>query len=52
MQLNRLKALKLIQLLDWSIKNPETGRMIKIKSALAYDVKSKVFQAAQHTLKK
>ena len=34
------------------MKNPETGRMIKIKSALGYDEKSKVFQAAQRTLKK
>ena len=38
--------------LDKTIKNPETGRMIKIKSALGYDEKSKVFQAAQRTLKK
>ena len=38
--------------LEKTIKNPETGRMIKIKSALGYDAKSKVFQAAQRTLKK
>jgi FMN phosphatase YigB (HAD superfamily) len=38
--------------LEKTIKNPETGRMIKMKSALGYDVKSKVFQAAQRTLKK
>jgi hypothetical protein len=38
--------------LEKTIKNPETGRMIKIKSALGYDEKSKVFQAAQRTLKK
>jgi hypothetical protein len=36
--------------LEKTIKNPETGRMIKIKSALGYDEKSKVFQAAQRTL--
>ena len=38
--------------LEKTIKNPETGRMIKMKSALGYDTKSKVFQAAQRTLKK
>jgi hypothetical protein len=38
--------------LEKTIKNPETGRMIKMKSALGYDEKSKVFQAAQRTLKK
>lgn len=37
--------------LEKTIKNPETGRMIKIKSALAYDKKSKAFQAAQRSLK-
>jgi len=38
--------------LEKTIKNPETGRMIKMKSALGYNEKSKVFQAAQRTLKK
>jgi hypothetical protein len=38
--------------LEKTIKNPETGRMIKIKSALGYDEKSKAYQAAQRSLKK
>lgn len=38
--------------LDKKVKNPDTGREIKIKSALGYDTKSKVYQAAQRLLKK
>jgi hypothetical protein len=38
--------------LNKTIKNPDTGRTIKIKSALGYDKKSKVFQAATNLIKK
>lgn len=38
--------------LDKKVKNPDTGREIKVKSALGYDTKSKVYQAAQRLLKK
>jgi hypothetical protein len=38
--------------LDKKVKNPDTGREIKLKSALGYDTKSKVYQAAQRLLKK
>jgi hypothetical protein len=38
--------------LDKKIKNPETGKMIKIKSALQYDKSSKAHKAAEFALKK
>lgn len=38
--------------LDKTIKNPETGRKIKIKSALAYDKDSKAYRVAANALKK
>lgn len=38
--------------LDKKIKNPETNRMIKLKSALHYDKKAKVYQSAVDLLKK
>ena len=38
--------------LDKTIKNPETGRKIKIKSALAYDKDSKAYRVAVNALKK
>jgi len=38
--------------LDKKIKNPETGKMIKIKSALQYDKTSKAHKAAEFALKK
>ena len=38
--------------LDKKIKNPETGKMIKIKSALHYDKDTKAYKAAQFALKK
>jgi hypothetical protein len=37
--------------LDKKIKNPETGKMIKIKSALQYDKTSKAHKAAKFALK-
>jgi len=38
--------------LDKKVKNPETGKMIKISSALKYDKDTKAFKAAQFALKK
>jgi phosphoglycolate phosphatase-like HAD superfamily hydrolase len=38
--------------LDKKIKNPETGKMIKIKSALQYDKSSKAHKAAEFALQK
>ena len=38
--------------LNQTIKNPDTGRTIKVKSALGYDKQSKVFKAAQNLVKK
>ena len=37
--------------LDKKVKNPETGKMIKIKSALHYDKDTKAYKAAQFALK-
>jgi hypothetical protein len=43
------KLMKLLpkDMLDKTIKNPSTGNMIKVKSALAYDDKHPAFKAAQ-----
>ena len=38
--------------LEKTIKNPDTGKMIKLKSALHYDKDSKAYKAAQFALKK
>ena len=38
--------------LDKKVKNPETGRQIKVTSALGYDKKSAVYRAATNMLKK
>lgn len=38
--------------LDKKIKNPETGKMIKVSSALKYDKDTKAYKAAQFALKK
>lgn len=38
--------------LDKKVKNPETGKMIKISSALKYDKNTKAFKAAEFALKK
>jgi hypothetical protein len=38
--------------LNKTIKNPDTGRTIKVKSALGYDKQSKVFKAATNLIKK
>ena len=38
--------------LNKTIKNPDTGRTIKVKSALGYDKQSKVYKAAANLVKK
>ena len=38
--------------LNQTIKNPDTGRNIKVKSALGYDKQSKVYKAAANLVKK
>ena len=38
--------------LDKKVKNPDTGKMIKLKTALGYEKDSKAFKAAQFALKK
>jgi hypothetical protein len=37
--------------MDKKVKNPETGKMIKIKTALGYEKDSKAYKAAQFALK-
>jgi hypothetical protein len=37
--------------LDKKIKNPETGKMIKIKTALGYEKNKPAFKAAQFAIK-
>jgi hypothetical protein len=37
--------------LNKKVKNPDTGREIKLKSALGYDKQSKVYKAAQSVIK-
>jgi hypothetical protein len=44
--------MSLKSLLPKTIKNPDTGRNIKVKSALGYDKQSKVYKAAQNLIKK
>jgi len=38
--------------LDKKIKNPDTGKMIKLKTALGYEKNTKAYKAAQFSLKK
>jgi hypothetical protein len=38
--------------LDKKVKNPDTGKMIKLKTALGYEKDSKAFKAAKFALKK
>ena len=38
--------------LNKTVKNPDTGRTIKVKSALGYDKQSKVYKAAANLVKK
>lgn len=44
--------MSLKSLLPKTIKNPDTGRNIKVKSALGYDKQSKVYKAAANLIKK
>lgn len=46
-----LKSLLPKRDLDKTIKNPDTGKMIKLKTALGYDKDSKAYKAAQFSLK-
>lgn len=46
------KDMSLKSLLPKTIKNPDTGRNIKVKSALGYDKQSKVYKAAANLIKK
>ena len=47
----KLKSLLPKGILDKTVKNPDTGKMIKVKSALKYDDTSKVKQAAKVMIK-
>lgn len=46
-----LKSLVPNKELDKTIKNPDTGKMIKLKTALGYDKDTKAYKAAQFSLK-
>lgn len=50
--IKKLKSMLPKGVLDKTIKNPETGRDIKVKSALGYDQKSSVYKAAKGMLKR
>ncbi|CAB4143737.1 Protein of unknown function DUF3293 [uncultured Caudovirales phage] len=50
--INKLKSMLPKAVLDKTVKNPKTGNTIKVKSALSYDKKSPVFQAAKQLIKK
>ena len=47
----KMKSLIPAGILDKTIKNPDTGKMIKVKSALKYDDDHKVKQAATAMVK-
>ena len=48
----KLKSLLPKDILNKTVKNPATGNTIKMKSALSYDKKSPVFQAAKQIITK
>jgi hypothetical protein len=50
--INKLKSLLPKDVLNKTVKNPKTGNTIKVKSALSYDKKSPVFQAAKQIITK
>ena len=50
--INKLKSLLPKDVLNKTVKNPKTGNTIKVKSALSYDKKSPVFQAAKQLITK
>jgi hypothetical protein len=47
----KLKSLLPKGILDKTVKNPDTGKMIKVKSALKYDDEHQVKQAAKDMIK-
>lgn len=49
--INKLKSMVPKMVLDKKVKNPETGRQIKVTSALGYDKKSPVYRAAVSMIK-
>jgi hypothetical protein len=49
---NKLSSLLPKKDLDKKVKNPETGKMIKIKTALGYDKNTKAYKAAEFALKR
>jgi hypothetical protein len=48
----KLKSMVPKNVLDKKVKNPETGRQIKVTSALGYDKKSAVYRAAADMIKR
>lgn len=50
--INKLKSMLPKDVLNKTVKNPKTGNTIKVKSALSYDKKSPVFQAAKQIITK
>lgn len=48
---NKLKSMVPKSVLDKKVKNPDTGRQIKVTSALGYDEKSAVYKAATNLIK-
>lgn len=47
----KLKSMVPKNILDKKVKNPDTGRQIKVTSALGYDKKSAVYRAAANMIK-
>ena len=47
----KLKSLLPKGILDKTVQNPDTGKMIKLKTALGYEKDSKAYKAAQFALK-
>lgn len=50
--ITKLKSMLPKGILNKTVKNPKTGNTIKVKSALSYDKKSPVFQAAKQIISK
>ncbi len=50
--INKLKSMLPKDVLNKTIKNPDTGNTIKVKSALAYDEKSSAYRAAMDVIKR
>ena len=47
-----IKERPFVIILRTKIKNPDTGKMIKLKTALGYEKDTKAYKAAQFSLKK